>query len=115
MLLTKALVKHEMSYYESPLKAWIRENAAVLIAKRNEILEFGLWIVTSTWTTEECAINVWNWVGKEVNVGFKTCVVEIGELAPSGEWWLDGQDGGWIKAKALDVSFGRDISGLTVT
>lgn len=103
VLLTKAPVRHERFYYESPFKAWVRDNAAGLVAKREEVLEFGLWIVTSTWTTDECAINVWNGVGKGVNVGFKTGVVEIGELAPAGEWWEDGSDAGWIRAKAFDV------------
>lgn len=104
VLLTKAPVRHERFYYESPFKAWVRQNAVNVVTKRKEVLESGLWIVTSTWTTDECAINVWNGVGKGVNVGFKTGVVEIGELAPSGEWWENGSDGGWIRAKALEVS-----------
>ena len=103
VLLTKAPVRHDRFYYESPFKAWVRQNAAGLVVKRKELLQCGLWVVTSTWTTDECAINVWNGVGKGVNVGFKTGVVELGELAPSGEWWEDGSDAGWIRAKALEV------------
>ena len=104
VLLTKAPLRHERFYYESPFKGWVRENAAKLVETRKEVLEHGLWIVTSTWSTQECAINVWNGAGKGVNVGFKTGIVGIGELAPAGEWWEDGRDGGWIKAKAVDVS-----------
>lgn len=76
----------------------------MLIEKRNEVIEYGLWIVTSTWSAEECAINVWNEAGKGVGVGFKSSAVGFGELAPSGDWYVDGQDGGWLKVKAEEVS-----------
>lgn len=106
VLLTKGNVRHERYYYEEPFKKWVRENAVGLVTRRKEVLEYGLWVVTSTWAAEECAINVWSGVGRGVGVGFKSGVVEIGELAPSGEWWEDGRDGGWVRAKALEVSSG---------
>lgn len=104
VLLTKGEVRHERFYYESPFKDWVRDNAVELAKKRKEVLEYGLWVITSTWVADECAINAWSGAGRGVSVGFKAGVVEIGELAPSGEWWEDGRDGGWIRAKALKVS-----------
>jgi hypothetical protein len=107
ILLTIPPVTHERFYYESPFKAWIRENAEALIKRRNEILEFGLWIVTSTWSTSECAINVWDESRKGVNVGFNTSVVAVGELGPAGVWQANVKNGGWVKYKAANVSPGN--------
>lgn len=109
VLLTKGQVRHERYYYEEPFKKWVRDNAVGLVTRRKEVLEYGLWVVTSTWAAEECAINVWSGVGRGVGVGFRSGVVEIGELAPSGEWWEDGRDGGWVRAKALEVSAGLNL------
>jgi hypothetical protein len=103
VLLTKAPLRHEKYYYESPFKGWLRDNATLLLEKRKEILEYGLWIVTSTWSTEECAINVWSEAEHGVGVGFKSSAVGFGEVAPSGDWYEDGQDGGWLKVKAEKV------------
>ncbi|TAQ87224.1 hypothetical protein B7494_g4456 [Chlorociboria aeruginascens] len=109
ILLTKSPVRHEKYYYESPFKDWVRDNATLLITKRREILEHGLWIVTSTWSSEECAINVWNDAGHGVGVAFKSSAVGFGELAPSGDWFEDAQDEGWLKVKAEKGDEGRVV------
>jgi hypothetical protein len=103
VLLTKTPLRHEKYYYESPFKGWIRDNATLLVEKRKEILEYGLWIVTSTWSTEECAINVWSEAEHGVGVGFKSSAVGFGEVAPSGDYYEDDQDGSWLKIKAEKV------------
>jgi hypothetical protein len=113
ILLTKSPVRHEKYYYESPFKVWIRDNATLLLKKRTEIVDYGLWIVTSTWSVEECAINVWSETGHGVSVGFKTSAVGLGELAPSGEWHEDGRDGGWLKVKAEEVSLDPSTCNLS--
>ena len=104
VLLTAPPVTHQRFYHESPFKGWVRENAAKILEKRSEILDHELWIVTSTWATEECAINMWTEVGKRVEVGFRSSVVGIGELGPSGNWQESSKDGGWVKIKAAEVS-----------
>lgn len=104
VLLTAPPITHRKFYYESPFKGWVRDNAVKLVEKRKEVLRYGLWIVTSTWATENCAINMWTDAGKGVEVGFQTSVIELGELGPSGGWWADGRQGGWVKIKAAEVS-----------
>lgn len=104
VLLTAPPITHRKFYYESPFKGWVRDNAARVVEKRKEVLRYGLWVVTSTWATDECAINMWTDAGKGVEVGFRTSMIEIGELGPSGGWWADGRQGGWVKIKAAEVS-----------
>ena len=82
----------------------MRENARALIEKRKEVLEHGLWIVTSTSSTDECAIGMTLQAGRSVDVGFKASAVGFGELAPSGDWYHAGQDSDWVQVKAKKVS-----------
>ena len=54
-----------------------------------------LWIVTSTYATKKCAINM-SYNGKRCfNVKFSAKAIGIGEAGPSGEWHRDQADEGW--------------------
>lgn len=48
ILMTSDPVVHERFYHESPFKRWVVANAKRLLAEREELKEYELWVVTST-------------------------------------------------------------------
>jgi len=103
VLLVKGPVVHRRYYHESPFKRWIGANAKAILKARPEVIEYGLWVVTSTWAANEVAVNCWNEQRRGVDVGFDVGVVEIGELAPKGGWFHAGEADGWVKVEGSEV------------
>lgn len=103
VLLTVPPVVHERYYFESPFKNWVKKNAAAILKRRPEVKEYGLWIVTSTYATKACAINMWKEGGYRVEIGFLARAVGIGELGPSGKWMKDQRLEGWNEYEFLKV------------
>ncbi|TFK44651.1 hypothetical protein BDQ12DRAFT_673333 [Crucibulum laeve] len=109
ILLTIPPVVHDRYYYESPFKNWVKHNAVTLLKRRPEIKDYGLWIITSTYTTKKCAINLWKKSGKALKVAFSAKVVGIGECGPSGEWSKDQNEQGWSEFGSKDASDSRVV------
>lgn len=103
LLLTTPPITHERLYHETPFKRWVHNNAVELVRQREELLEYGLWIVLSTHTTSDCAIHVWDDAQKTVDVGFDVSVDAVGELGPAGGWTIGRGDGGWERYTATGV------------
>lgn len=110
VLLTNGPVSHTRYLHEAPFKQWVAENAKSILAERPEVADYGLWVVTSTWTASEAALNCWNRQHKNIDVGFNAQVVEIGELAPKGQWQHAGSADGWIHYKETKVGRNRKVS-----
>ncbi|KAI9695007.1 MAG: hypothetical protein M1822_000624 [Bathelium mastoideum] len=104
VLLVNGAVSHRRYYHEAPFKDWVAANAKRILEERPEVREYGLWVVTSTWSAAEAAINCWSGRQKGVDVGFNVNVVEIGELAPKGSWYHAGGSDGWIRVKGDEES-----------
>jgi hypothetical protein len=103
VLLVQGPVVHRRYYHESPFKRWVADNEKAILAARPEVIEYGLWVVTSTWSASEVAVNCWREQRRGVDVGFNVRVVEIGELAPKGAWFNAGEADGWIKVTGSEV------------
>jgi hypothetical protein len=100
ILLTTPPITHERYYHESTFKNWVKKNASVIFQGWPEVKKHDLWIITSTYATKKCAINM-SYKGKRCfNVGFSAKVVGIGEAGPSGEWHRDQADEGWVEYTA---------------
>ena len=104
VLLTAPAVVHERYYFESHFKKWVKENAKILMQKRPEVKDYGFWIVTSTFATKLCEINMWKTGGKGVKVGFAAKALGVGEAGPSGEWRHGGKEDGWNEYGNLEVN-----------
>lgn len=65
-----------------------------------EVRKHGLWIVTSTYATKKCAVNMCSNGRGAFNVGFSAKAVGIGEAGPSGEWYRNQADEGWCEYTA---------------
>jgi hypothetical protein len=104
--MTKPFVFRDAVYHEAPYIKWVAENAAALLSKRPEIKEHGLWIVTSTYSTQLCMFNVWSAIDKKISLGFKVSAVNVGEIGPHGEWYEASSDEGWIRYESKEVRSG---------
>jgi hypothetical protein len=75
----------------------MKQNASVILNRwRDEVKENGIWIVTSTFSAQKCAINMWAEKGKEFKVGFSADVMSIAnDAGPSVDWYRSHIDEGW--------------------
>lgn len=95
ILLTSAPITYERYFHASLFKNWVKQNALAILAGWPEVKKHDLWVVTSTFSTKKCAINMWNGHGKGVKVGFTSDVLGIGSAGPSGDWLRSQTDEGW--------------------
>ena len=95
ILLTTPPITHERYYHGMTLKNWVKKNASAIFQGWPEVKKHDLWIITSTYATKKCAINM-SYNGKRCfNVGFSAKAIGVGEAGPSGEWHRDQADEGW--------------------
>ncbi|PPR07967.1 hypothetical protein CVT24_002646 [Panaeolus cyanescens] len=97
ILLTESPITHERFYHESPFKNWIKKNSLNILKIWPEVRTYGLWVVTSTFATQRCAINLWSKKGQGLHVGFSADVAGLGEVGPEGEWYRSQTDEGWVE------------------
>lgn len=96
ILLTRAPVTHERYYHSTPFKDWMKDNAHIILDRwRYEAKEFGMWIVTSTFSTRKCAINMWTTRKRGVKVGFSADIAGVGKIGPGIDWYRSHTDEGW--------------------
>lgn len=81
------------------------KNNAMKILKKypDEMKQHGVWIITSTHTTDKCSILMWREQQKKFNVGFSADVSGAGSIKPDLEWYGANTDEGWGEYTA-DVS-----------
>ena len=94
VLFTSPPVTHERYYHESPFINWVVNNAGVILQRWPEVKKRGLWIITSTYATKKCAINMCYKGGRGFKVGFSAKAI-MGQAGPSGEWHRDQAGEGW--------------------
>lgn len=85
----------------------MKENARIIATVWPDVLEYGLFIVTSTYSTDEAQINLLSSNSQKISIGFNSGFVPIGEIAPSTMWHTASADSGWIKVSAENVSKSR--------
>ncbi|KAF7597135.1 hypothetical protein BBP40_009473 [Aspergillus hancockii] len=96
VLMTKAPVIKEFLYGTTTFRQWSKENSATIVSKWPDVTDRGLIIVTSVYSTELAMINAWTEHEREISIGFRGGVIEIGELGPSSSWYTANGDSGWV-------------------
>lgn len=96
-------VTEEGFYHTDPFLQWAKTNAQALISACPDVKRHGVWVVTSTFGTQEADILAWVDKGRTASMGFKLAVPAAGEIGPSGEFVKGGSAGEW-NHDALDVS-----------
>lgn len=92
-------VNQQGYYHEDPFRAWARDNAEGILKVCKDAKEYGFWVVTTTFSTDDVWINAWSSKETRVTMGFKTAVVEAGEVAPSGEFYRGDSASGWTHSE----------------
>ena len=88
-----------MLYYESPYENWCKENFRTIVAKFPDSLKHGIFIVTTTYSTEKASLNANIALGQEGDIGFEAKVTPMGEIAPSVGFCYSSDAGAWIRTK----------------
>ncbi|KAJ5248615.1 hypothetical protein N7468_000066 [Penicillium chermesinum] len=78
LLVTSPPIVHERFYHESMFKQWVIRNADRLVRQRSEIFQYGLCVVTKTWSTQDCAIHMWDEVGRKSRLGLMLALRRLG-------------------------------------
>ncbi|KAJ5110704.1 hypothetical protein N7532_001239 [Penicillium argentinense] len=78
------------------------ENSETILRKWPDVRDNGLIIVTSTHRTRLAMMNAWAEQEKEISVGFRAGVSEIGEVAPSSTWYISHGEAGWVSTEASE-------------
>jgi hypothetical protein len=100
ILMTSPPVVRQRYFYESPFRQWVQDNALRILEQRPEVRDHGLWIVTSTYGTKNCSLNVWSGRQKEVMLGFSAKDVSGGEVGPAAQWYEAASDSDWSRYSA---------------
>ncbi|KAI9046057.1 uncharacterized protein KD926_006004 [Aspergillus affinis] len=100
ILMTEGPVVKEFIYGTTPFRQWCKANSETILRQWPDVRDRGLIIVTSAYTTKHAMINAWSETEKEIAVGFRAGVIEIGEVAPSTAWYTSNGDSGWVTSKA---------------
>lgn len=101
ILMTEGPVVKEFIYGTTPFRQWCKANSETILRKWPDVRDRGLIIVTSAYTTRHAMINAWSETEKEIAIGFRAGVIEIGEVAPSTAWYTSNGDSGWVTSKAV--------------
>ncbi|KAG5800751.1 hypothetical protein H9Q69_000310 [Fusarium xylarioides] len=95
------------------LERWFHKNQKLFPKIRSAVKEHGVWLVTSTYTTEEIALSVWKDKDKVVKLGFSAGVEGIANFEPSIERGEKKRADGSFKYRAENgerlVSFVKGI------
>ncbi len=96
-------VKKEMYWDKGRFTEWAKKNAQKIFENHIDAKKRGFFIVTTTFTASEIALNASVSEGKEVSIGFKATVVDVGEISPSSEWYSGEAASGWIYSKVCEL------------
>lgn len=127
ILLTSAPITYERYFHSNIFKKWVQKNALAILAGWPEVKDHDLWIVTSTFSTKKCAINMWNSHSQGIKVGFTSDIWGIGNAGPSADWVRSQTDEGWAEYSTkgnekyavffggLKFHYSRLLSGMGMT
>jgi len=87
---------------KDPFRAWLFQNASKLLATYPTLKERGLYVATTTYSSSDIHINVWNSSKDEITLGFKVGITGIGGLNPSVRWMRGRATHGWSHFVTVD-------------
>jgi hypothetical protein len=83
-------------FYESPeWEKWAKRNARAIIKAKPQVKTHPLWIITTTYTTKQALINVWEDKDNKVSIGFSVGVDGIVDLSPSVSFARSSSGSNW--------------------
>lgn len=99
VLLTAPAVTREAYYHKSSFRSWESKNAKLVLSLYPEVREYGLWIITGTWSATECSITAWKNQEEKVSVGFGAGAPDVANIDTSAGWYAGSSSGGWTNMK----------------
>jgi hypothetical protein len=102
VLVTAPPIHFDRFYNESPFKTWFNENVKALLSGfyAAELKKYGLFVITQTYSTEQCCLISWSSSSQEVSLGFDVEAPGILTLGPHTSWSSGSNANGWNHYKA---------------
>lgn len=88
-------LRKEGFYESTDWEDWARQNARAIIKHKKQVKEHPLWIVTTTYTTKQALINVWEDKDNKVSIGFSVGIDGIADLSPSVAFARSSSGSNW--------------------
>ena len=97
VLLTSNSVIKEYYDNDTPFSRWCEKNMSLIAKEYPDAKRYGFWVVRGTYSTSDCAINIWDTKNKETVVGFGGGSSGVADLEANGSWYTDSNDSGWSR------------------
>jgi hypothetical protein len=106
-LITTSVVKNErFAGGAGPsIAAWVKENAKALVKSKygDDIKDYGLWAIHTTWSTPECAITMKSGYSRDTSAGMDVGGTGVGKIGASGSSLKRLESEGWRTYEAKEV------------
>lgn len=95
VLITEPPIRHYKAQHETLFLDWMVANTTKLLSNCSDIAKYGVWIVTKTYSTTQCARAVLSSRNAEVTIAVDADVADVATASPSVSWWKRGSDSSW--------------------
>lgn len=106
-LITTSMVKNEAfkGGVNGSIADWVKKNAKTLVKGRygDDIKDYGLWAIHTTWSTPECAITMVSGHSRDTSAGVDVGGTGIGKVGASGSSLKKLEAEGWRVHEAKEV------------
>ncbi|KAB8226368.1 hypothetical protein BDV33DRAFT_226864 [Aspergillus novoparasiticus] len=96
----------------SLISDWVKKNGKLLMKSRygDEIRDYGLWVIHTTWSTPECAIKMDSAFHRNTSAGLDVGATDVGTIGGSGSSLKKLESKGWKSFQAKESDQGLVVA-----
>ncbi|KAE8345556.1 hypothetical protein BDV24DRAFT_108506 [Aspergillus arachidicola] len=96
----------------SLIRDWVKKNGKLLMKSRygDEIRDYGLWVIHTTWSTPECAIKMESAFHRNTSAGLDVGATDVGKIGGSGSSLKKLESKGWKSYQATERDQGLVVA-----
>ncbi|KAE8424001.1 hypothetical protein BDV36DRAFT_290098 [Aspergillus pseudocaelatus] len=91
---------------------WVKKNGKILMKSNygDEIRDYGLWVIHTTWSTPECAIKMNSAFHRNTSAGLGVGATDVGKIGGSGSSLKKLESKGWKSFQATESDQGLVVA-----
>ncbi|KAB8277392.1 hypothetical protein BDV30DRAFT_223557 [Aspergillus minisclerotigenes] len=96
----------------SLITKWVKKNGKLLMKSRygDEIRDYGLWVIHTTWSTPECAIKMESAFHRNTSAGLDVGATDVGTIGGNGSSLKKLESKGWKSFQAKESDQGLVVA-----